>query len=43
LSWAGIPVLIDRTGKKKAQYAKKNYHVISSIPEIVEMIEKEFV
>jgi len=43
LSWAGIPVLIDRTGKKKARYAKKGYHVIFSIPEIVEMIEKEFV
>jgi len=43
LSWAGIPVLIDRTGKKKARYAKKGYHVIFSIPEIVDMIEKEFV
>jgi phosphoserine phosphatase len=41
LDWAGIPVVIDRTGKKKARYAKKNYHVISSIPEIVEMIEKD--
>jgi len=41
LDWAGIPVVIDRTGKKKAQYAKKNYHAISSIPEIVEMIEKD--
>jgi phosphoserine phosphatase len=43
LNWAGIPVLIDRTGKKKAQYARKGYHVISSIPEIVEIIEKDFV
>jgi phosphoserine phosphatase len=43
LNWAGIPVLIDRTGKKKIQYAKKGYHVIFSIPEIVEMIKKEFV
>lgn len=40
LSWAGIPVLIDRTGKKRARYAKKGYHVIFSIPEIVGMIEK---
>jgi phosphoserine phosphatase len=38
LDWAGIPVVIDRTGKKKAQYAKKNYHAISSIPEIVELL-----
>ena len=43
LDWAGIPVLIDRTGEKKERYAKKNYHYISSIPEIVEMIEKDFV
>jgi HAD superfamily phosphoserine phosphatase-like hydrolase len=40
LSWAGIPVLIDRKGKKSARYAKKGYHVVSSLPEIVEMIEK---
>ena len=43
LNWAGIPVLIDRTGKKAARYTKKGYHVIVSIPEIVEMIEKKFV
>jgi len=43
LNWAGIPVLIDRTGKKSARYAKKGYHVIFSIPEIIEMIEKKFV
>ena len=43
LSWAGIPVLIDRTGKKSARYAKKGYHVVFSLPEIVEMIEKRLV
>ncbi len=42
LNWAGIPVLIDRTGKKKARYTKKGYHVIVSIAEIGEMIEKRF-
>ena len=40
LDWAGIPVLIDRKGKKSARYAKKGYHVVFSIPEIVAMIEK---
>jgi len=39
LDWAGIAVLIDRTGEKKEEYAKKNYHFISSIPELVEIIE----
>jgi len=43
LDWAGVPVLIDRTGEKKDRYTKTNYHYISSIPEIVEMIEKDFV
>ena len=43
LSWAEIPVLINRTGNKKARYAKKGYHVIFSIPEVIEMIEKKFV
>ena len=43
LDWAGVPVLIDRTGEKKDRYAKKNYHYISSIPEIAEMIKKDFV
>jgi phosphoserine phosphatase len=38
LDWAGIPVLIDRTGEKKEKYAKKDYHFISSIPELVEII-----
>jgi phosphoserine phosphatase len=43
LDWAGIPVLIDRTGKKGARYTKRGYHVIVSIPEIVSMIEKSIV
>jgi phosphoserine phosphatase len=42
LDWARIPILIDRTREKKNKYAKKDYHFISSIPEIVEMINKDF-
>lgn len=38
LDWAGISVLIDRTGEKKEKYSKKDYHFISSIPELVEII-----
>ena len=43
LDWAGVPVLIDRTGEKKDQYAKTKYHYITSIPEIIEMIENDFI
>ena len=43
LNWAGLPVLIDRGGKKSARYANKGYHVIFSLSEIVEMIEKRIV
>jgi hydroxymethylpyrimidine pyrophosphatase-like HAD family hydrolase len=38
LDWAGISVLVDRTGEKKEKYSKKDYHFISSIPELVEII-----
>lgn len=41
LDWAGVPVLIDRTGKKKEKYTRKDYHFISSIPEIVDIINPE--
>lgn len=41
LDCAGIPVLIDRTGKKKEKYAKKDYHFISSIPELLKIINPE--
>ena len=38
LDWAGIAVMIDRTGKKSVQYKDKNYYFISSLPEILEII-----
>ncbi len=38
--WADIPILIDRTGKKKIRYEMKDFHLISSIPEVVELIAK---
>lgn len=40
MKWADIPVLIDRTGKKKIRYEMKGFHLISSIPEVVELIAK---
>ena len=38
LDWAGIPILVDRTGKKKARYRYKNYYFISSISDIFEVL-----
>jgi phosphoserine phosphatase len=35
LDWAKIPVLVDRNGRKKIKYAQKNYHFVSSLPEII--------
>lgn len=39
--WAEVPVLIDRTGKKKMRYSMKGLHVISSLPELIDLIPKE--
>lgn len=39
LEWAGISVMMDRTGKKRKQYAQRNYHFIASLPEIFNVIK----
>lgn len=39
LDWAEIPVLIDKTGKKKTQYTGKKYIIISSINGIIDIVE----
>jgi phosphoserine phosphatase len=38
LDWARNPVVLDRTGRKKAQFRNKKYHFISSIPEVLELV-----
>jgi phosphoserine phosphatase len=38
LDWALVSIVIDRSGKKKAQFRHKKYHFISSIPEILELL-----
>jgi phosphoserine phosphatase len=40
LNWASIPVIIDRSGKKKKQFTSPNFYFISSIPEIMKIIEE---
>jgi phosphoserine phosphatase len=41
LKWSSIPIIIDRSGKKKKQFTSHHYYFISSIPEIMEIIEKK--
>lgn len=38
LDWAKIPVVIDRTGKKRKKYNHMEYYFISSIPEIIDLV-----
>ena len=40
LNWSSIPVMIDRTGKKKKGFTSNNFHFITSIPEIMNIIQK---
>jgi phosphoserine phosphatase len=40
LHWASIPVIIDRSGKKKKQFTSRDFYFISSIPEIMNIIEE---
>jgi len=39
LDWAKIAVLIDRTGRKQVKYAHKNYRVVRSLPEILDIAQ----
>ncbi|MGD9081248.1 MAG: haloacid dehalogenase-like hydrolase [Desulfobacterales bacterium] len=40
LNWASIPVIIDRNGQKKKQFASHHFYFISSIPEIMDIIKE---
>ena len=40
LNWASIPVIIDRNGQKKKQFTSHHFYFISSIPEIMDIIEE---
>ena len=40
LNWASIPVIIDRSGRKKKQFTSHHFYFISSIPEIMNIIEE---
>ena len=38
LEWVQIPIMMDRTGKKKALYGHKNYKFISEISELLSIL-----
>jgi phosphoserine phosphatase len=40
LNWSSIPVIIDRDGKKKKQFTSHHFYFISSIPQIMNIIEE---
>jgi phosphoserine phosphatase len=40
LNWASIPVIMDRSGHKKKQFTSHNFYFISSIPEIMKIIDE---
>jgi phosphoserine phosphatase len=40
LTWSSIPVMIDRTGKKKKRFTSHHFYFISCIPEIMNIIEE---
>jgi phosphoserine phosphatase len=42
LDWAGFPVLIDRTGRKRERGARRRYHEIASVSELLPLIDRGF-
>lgn len=40
LDWASIPVMMDRTGKKKNRFAQKGYHFIAVAADILEIVQR---
>ena len=40
LGWSTMPVLVDRSNKKKKTFSDQNFYFISSIPEIMNIIEE---
>jgi phosphoserine phosphatase len=40
LNWSSIPVMIDRSGKKKKRFTSHNFYFITSIPDIMNIIQE---
>jgi phosphoserine phosphatase len=39
LDWAGLPIMMDRSGRKKKRFAQKGYRFISAVADIIGVIE----
>lgn len=39
LKWSSIPVIMDRTGSKKKEFASRNFYFITSVPEIIHIVQ----
>jgi phosphoserine phosphatase len=39
-NWSSIPVIMDRTGRRKKRFTSEHFHFITSIPEIMNIIEE---
>jgi phosphoserine phosphatase len=40
LKWSSIPVMMDRTGRKKKEFASHNFYFINSVPEIMNIVKQ---
>ena len=40
LKWSSIPVMMDRTGRKKKEFASHNFYFINSVPEIMNIVRQ---
>lgn len=40
LNWSAMPILIDRSGKKKKQFSAYNFYFITAIPQLRNVIKK---
>lgn len=40
LKWSSMPVMMDRTGRKKKEFASHNFYFITSVPEIMNIVQR---
>jgi len=40
LKWSSVPVMIDRTGRKKNDFASHNFYFIRAVPEIMNIVKQ---
>jgi phosphoserine phosphatase len=43
LNWSRVPIIIDRSGNKRKRFSDKEYYFVSSIPNVMKIIEGKLV